>query len=118
MALATSGDPVACAAAVEGVDAVIHQAAKVGHGVDVSDLPDYVSHNDLGTAVLLAAMAASGIRRLVLASSMVVYGEGAYSCAEHGPAEPAARTIADLSAGRFEVACAHCGAALASRARQ
>ena len=107
-------DPVACAAAIGGVDAVVHQAAKVGHGVDAGDLPDYVAHNDLGTAVLLAAMAAAGVRRLVLASSMVVYGEGAYSCGEHGPVAPAARTIADLEAGRFEVTCPHCGAALAS----
>ena len=52
----------------------------VGLGKDIADLPDYVSHNDLGTAVLLAAMASTGVRKLVLASSMVVYGEGRYLC--------------------------------------
>ena len=51
----------------------------VGMGVDLADLPEYVGCNDLGTAVLLAAMARAGVRRLVLASSMVVYGEGAYA---------------------------------------
>lgn len=81
---------------LEGFDVVCHQAAKVGLGVDFSDAPDYVSSNELGTAVLLAAM--TGVTRLVLASSMVVYGEGAYS----GGARPAPRTEADLKAGRFE----------------
>ena len=76
---------------LRGVDAVVHQAAMVGLGVDLDDLPEYVSCNDLGTAVLLAAMARARVRRLVLASSMVVYGEGAYSCPDHGPARPAPR---------------------------
>src|SRR5919204_1771308 len=71
--------------ALDGVTAVCHQAAMVGLGVDMSDLTAFVSHNDLGTAVLLEALAARRFRgRLVLASSMVVYGEGHYGCAEHG----------------------------------
>ena len=60
---------------------MIHQAAKVGLGVDFDDAPDYVASNELGTAVLLAAMRRAGVGRLVLASSMVVYGEGAYRSA-------------------------------------
>lgn len=88
-------------AALDGVDAVGHQAAKVGLGVDFSDAPDYVGSNELGTAVLLAAMAERGIRRLVIASSMVVYGEGAYRGA-HGTARPEARRVDDLEAGRFD----------------
>ncbi|MEP6478384.1 MAG: NAD-dependent epimerase/dehydratase family protein [Rhodoglobus sp.] len=84
-----------------GVDLVIHEAAKVGLGVDFSDAPDYVGSNDLGTAVLLAAMTASRVDRLVLASSMVVYGEGAYS-SPSGPTRPAPRRISDLEAGRFD----------------
>jgi dTDP-L-rhamnose 4-epimerase len=67
--------------ALDGVDAVCHQAAMVGLGVDLQDLPAYVGHNDLGTAVLLAGMERAGVGRLVLASSMVVYGEGRYVCA-------------------------------------
>src|SRR5579875_1373411 len=72
--------------ALRGVSAVCHLAAMVGLGVDFGDAPLYAGCNDLGTAVLLAAMARAGIGPLVLASSMVVYGEGAYSCPEHGPA--------------------------------
>ena len=92
-----------------GVDAVCHQAAMVGHGVDPSDAPDYAAHNDLGTAVLLAAMHAAGTARLVLAGSMVVYGEGRYDCPEHGRVTPGARAVADLDAGRYEPPCPACG---------
>src|SRR5271154_2001313 len=74
--------------ALRGVGAVCHLAAMVGLGVDFDDAPLYAGCNDLGTAVLLAAMARAGVSRLVLASSMVVYGEGAYSCAEHSLAAP------------------------------
>ncbi len=93
-----------------GVELVMHQAAKVGLGVEVADLPDYASVNVYGTAVLLAAMARHTIRRLVLASSMVVYGEGAYTCAEHGSVRPGPRAVADLDRGRFEPRCPRCGA--------
>jgi dTDP-L-rhamnose 4-epimerase len=96
--------------ALRGVGAVCHLAAMVGLGVDFDDAPLYADCNDLGTAVLLAAMARMGAGGLVLASSMVVYGEGAYSCAEHGLAEtPPPRRAADLDAGRFEPHCERCG---------
>jgi dTDP-L-rhamnose 4-epimerase len=93
---------------LDGVDAVVHQAAKVGLGVDVADLPDYASVNVVGTAVLLAAMARRGIGRLVLASSMVVYGEGAYDCPAHGRIRPGPRAVHDLEAGAFDPRCPHC----------
>ncbi|MCU1691225.1 MAG: epimerase/dehydratase, partial [Frankiales bacterium] len=99
--------------ALVGVDAVCHQAAVVGLGVDLQDLPHYVGVNELGTAVLLAAAAAAGVRRLVLASSMVVYGEGRYACPVHGLVRPGPRAVADLDAGRFEPPCPQCGADLA-----
>ncbi len=94
-------DPDAVAAALEGVDVVCHQAGKVGLGVDFSDAPDYVSSNELGTAVLLGAMAEAGARRLVFASSMVVYGEGSYF-GPLGVVRPRPRRPGDLEAGRFE----------------
>jgi dTDP-L-rhamnose 4-epimerase len=98
---------------LRGVSVVCHLAAMVGLGVDFGDAPLYAGCNDLGTATLLAAMARAGVGRLVLASSMVVYGEGAYSCAEHGPAaEPPPRQATDLDAGSFEPRCEHCGAPL------
>lgn len=100
--------------ALSTVDVVCHQAAMVGLGVDVGDLPEYTSHNMLGTAQLLAAMATAGVARLVLASSMVVYGEGRYACPRHGTVAPAPRGEADLRAGRFEPRCPHCGCELAA----
>ncbi|TYB57274.1 NAD-dependent epimerase/dehydratase family protein [Nonomuraea sp. PA05] len=102
-------DPGALDASLPGVGVVVHQAAKVGLGVDVADLPAYASANVYGTAVLLAAMARHGITRLVLASSMVVYGEGHYACAAHGRLRPGPRTVRDLEEGRFDPACPHCG---------
>jgi dTDP-L-rhamnose 4-epimerase len=97
-----------------GTEAVVHQAAKVGLGVDVADLPDYTSVNAYGTAVLLAAMARHGTGRLVLASSMVVYGEGAYDCPRHGRVRPGPRAGADLADGLFEPRCPRCGSPVVS----
>lgn len=96
-------------AAVQGCHAVVHLAAKVGLGVDLYDMDDYVRTNDLGTAIVLQAAATAGVRRLVFASSMVVYGEGAYECRRDGPIAPPPRTPEDLSAGRFDPRCPACG---------
>jgi len=98
---------------VRGCDAVSHQAAMVGLGRDFSDVTDYVSHNDLGTAGLLAALFAAGFTgRLVIASSMVIYGEGAYLCDVHGDQRPGPRSRDDLESGRWDPACSRCGRAL------
>ncbi|WP_428663619.1 NAD-dependent epimerase/dehydratase family protein [Reyranella sp.] len=105
-------DAAAIDRALVGTDAVLHLAAKVGLGVDVSDLPDYASSNDAGTAELLAGMARKSMPRLVLASSMVVYGEGFGECAEHGLVTPAPRQEKALAAGQFEPPCPQCGRAL------
>ena len=106
-------DADAVHAALAGIDAVCHLAAKVGLGVDVADLPDYAGSNDYGTAVLLAAMARADVGRLTLASSMVAYGEGLGRCAEHGAVVPGPRREADLAAGQFEPPCPRCGRTLA-----
>jgi dTDP-L-rhamnose 4-epimerase len=102
-------DPDVIASALRGVDVVVHHAAMVGMGVDLADAPEYASCNDLGTAIVLAEMAKAGVPRLVLASSMVVYGEGRYECASHGWQRPPARVSADLEAGRFDPPCPVCG---------
>jgi dTDP-L-rhamnose 4-epimerase len=102
-------DGEALAPLLDGVDLVCHQAAMVGAGVDAADAPAYGGHNDFATTVLLAQMFAAGVRRLVLASSMVVYGQGRYTCADHGPVDPSARRRADLDAGIFEHRCPVCG---------
>lgn len=101
-------DAAAVVRALDGVDAVCHQAAMVGLGNGVADAAEYVSHNDLGTAVLLSAMAAVGVGRLVLAGSMVVYGEGRYTCVRHGVVRPGPRTADDLDSGVYEPRCPVC----------
>jgi dTDP-L-rhamnose 4-epimerase len=97
--------------AVDGVQAVCHQAAMVGLGRDLGDVVDYVRDNALGTARLLAALhrRPGRVDRLLLASSMVVYGEGAYRCQAHGQVRPAPRGAARLAAGRWEPPCPACG---------
>jgi dTDP-L-rhamnose 4-epimerase len=104
------GDPEIAACAVAGVDAVCHQAAMVGLGVDFADASAYVRDNDVGTAVLLSALHdRTFCGRIVVASSMVVYGEGAYRCQGHGSVRAAPRTRDDLDARRWEPVCPECG---------
>jgi dTDP-L-rhamnose 4-epimerase len=112
-------DSGAMSDALEGVDAVCHLAAMVGLGVSLADLPLYADVNMTGTAVLLDAMGRRGVSRLVLSSSMVVYGEGAYVCPSDScpagagePVRPLPRAAADLDAGVFDPRCPSCGAAL------
>ncbi len=103
--------------ALDGIDAVCHQAAMVGLGKDFGDAEDYVADNCLGTARLLSALSRRGFAGpLVLAGSMVVYGEGSYSCARHGSVRPAARSRDDLEAGRFDPLCPECGERLSPHA--
>jgi dTDP-L-rhamnose 4-epimerase len=105
-------DSAAVDDALDGVDAVCHLAAVVGLGVSLADLPLYADVNVTGTAVLLDAMGRRGVSRLVLSSSMVVYGEGAYECRLDGSVRPLPRAAADLEAGVFEPRCPVCGSAL------
>jgi dTDP-L-rhamnose 4-epimerase len=95
---------------LESADAVCHLAAKVGLGADFGDVTKYVSANDGGTAALLWGLHRLAFcGRLVLASSMVVYGEGRYRCLEHGVVRPGPRDRRRLEAGQFESTCPECG---------
>ena len=99
--------------ALDGVDAVCHQAGKVGLGVDFGDAAGYVDDNDVGWVVGLCALHASGFTgRIVLASSMVVYGEGRYRCSVDGVVRPGPRLNTDLDAGQFEPRCPSCDGVL------
>jgi dTDP-L-rhamnose 4-epimerase len=110
-------DPEVARRAVRGAGAVCHQAAMVGLGAGVSDIADYVAHNALGTAQLLRALAGARFGgRIVLASSMVVYGEGRYACPQHGLVRAPAREPAALDRGQFEPPCPVCGTGLTPRA--
>ncbi|MEA2188454.1 MAG: dTDP-L-rhamnose 4-epimerase [Solirubrobacteraceae bacterium] len=110
-------DPDAVRAALRGAELVCHQAAMVGLGTDLSDIVEYASINDVGTAVLLREIASQRrVTQLVLASSMVIYGEGRYACEQHGIVRPGPRTVADLEAGSFDPRCPACDAALRPQA--
>lgn len=102
-------DEAVLAGLLRGVDAVCHQAAMVGLGLTIHDAPDYASHNVVGTASLVSAMARAEVACLVQASSMVVYGGGREVCPIHGDVATRPRTIEDLAAGCFEPRCAVCG---------
>jgi dTDP-L-rhamnose 4-epimerase len=102
-------DEDAVAAAVGDVDVVCHQAARVGLGVDLGDITRYVHDNDAGTATLLRALWRRNFTgRLVVASSMVVYGEGRYTCRHHGDVRPGPREVGALDRGEFEPTCPRC----------
>lgn len=98
--------------ALDGIDVVCHQAALVGLGVESSDMTGYCDVNVTGTARLLHAMAQRQVSQLVLASSMVVYGEGGYACPAHGEQRAPAREWADLASAKFEPRCPRCGSQL------
>lgn len=102
--------------ALRGIDLVSHQAAMVGRGREIRDAPLYAGCNVLGTANLVAAMTRAGIGRMVLASSVVIYGECPYRCAAHGRVRPPRRSVADLDAGRFGQTCPVCGADVVAEA--
>ena len=109
-------DPDVADAVCDGVTAVCHQASMVGLGADIADIADYAGHNDLATAQLLRALAGHAFGgRIVLASSMVVYGEGRYACSEHGLVRPGPRSAEALDGGDFEPPCPVCGRALEPR---
>lgn len=104
------GDPASVRAALAGVDAVSHHAALVGRGKEIMESPRYIDCSGRATAVLLTQMVEAGVRFLVHAGSVVVYGDSRYQCAEHGRVRSPRRSRADLDAGRFEPTCPHCGA--------
>jgi len=98
--------------ALDGVDAVFHEAAEVGVGQSMYEISRYVGANDLGTAVLLEAVIArkQQIKKLIVASSMSIYGEGAYSCKKCGKVYPQLRPGQQLLARQWEVECPNCRA--------
>ena len=110
-------DGDAWSAALAGIEVVCHQAGKVGLGVDFDDADAYVSHNDLAWANGLRALHDARFDgTIVLASSMVVYGEGRYRCARHGVRSPSPRLVGQLDAGRFDPGCPVCGEVLTPEA--
>ncbi|PSH03752.1 MAG: nucleoside-diphosphate-sugar epimerase [Acidobacteria bacterium] len=100
------------------VDVVYHFAAAVGVGQSMYEIARYMETNTQGTANLLQALLdrKKTLEKLIIASSMSIYGEGQYWCEQHGMVAPPPRTTAQLRAKRWEVACPNCGQALAPAA--
>ncbi len=96
-------DPRALRRALDGVDAVLHLAALVGVGQSMYQMAEYTAANGLGTALLLEALAERPVERLVVASSMSIYGEGAYADAGGRPVRAVERSLEQLEAGRWEI---------------
>lgn len=104
-------DALAVRRAVADVDVVFHLAAAVGVGQSMYQIADYMSANTQGTAILLQSIldAKANIEKLVVASSMSIYGEGQYLCANCGDVAPGPRTSQQLLTKRWEVLCPQCG---------
>lgn len=100
--------------ALERADAVIHLAAEVGVGQSMYEITRYVDTNTRGTALLweILAREKTRVKKVVMASSMSIYGEGAYVCARHGCVSPPLRTDGQMLAHDWELHCPFCDAPL------
>jgi dTDP-L-rhamnose 4-epimerase len=104
--------------ALRDVDAIYHFAAAVGVGQSMYEIGRYMDVNTLGAAELLQVMLEEKIapQKLVVASSMSIYGEGLYACATCGPSAPRLRSMEQLREGKWDLVCPTCGGPLAPRA--
>jgi len=96
-------NPAAVKKALHGIDAVYHLVARVGVGQSMYELGEYTSVNNLGAATLLEELIQRPVQRLIVASSMSVYGEGLYRCCDGSIVENAERSIEQLKAGDWEL---------------
>ncbi len=97
--------------ALDGVEVVFHEAAEVGVGQSMYEVTRYVGGNTYATAALLEVLANERhtVKRLIVASSMSIYGEGAYRCPQHGRIHPLLRSDEQLSRKEWEMRCPTCG---------
>ncbi|HEY6251310.1 MAG TPA: NAD-dependent epimerase/dehydratase family protein [Candidatus Angelobacter sp.] len=111
-------DEAAVRGALDGIEVIFHLAAVVGVGQSMYEISRYVEVNTLGTAVLLQEMLnrRNKIEKLVLASSMSIYGEGKYVCTACGEKAPPLRPAEQLRTKQWETLCPECAAALAPAA--
>src|SRR3712207_1691419 len=96
--------------ALDGVSMIVHDAAEVGVGQSMYEIVRYVDANTGGTAVLLELLANEPhrVEKIVIASSMSIYGEGAYSCDHDGEVHPQLRPEEQLAQHEWEVRCPKC----------
>lgn len=102
------------AKALQGVDQVVHLAAEVGVGQSMYEVSRYVDANTGGTGVLLDIIAndKTDVGRIVVASSMSIYGEGSYQCPQHGLVAPGLRPEAQLKQRQWDPLCPLCAQVL------
>ena len=100
---ADANDSCSVARALKGVDAVFHLAAAVGVGQSMYQIAHYTHVNAGGTAVLLEALASQPVDRLVVASSMSIYGEGFYRTSSGRRFDPGCRTLEQLKARQWDL---------------
>jgi dTDP-L-rhamnose 4-epimerase len=100
--------------AIEGQDAIIHLAAETGTGQSMYEIHKYTDINITGTAIMLDILANNNhtIKKVIVASSRAIYGEGKYKCPEHGIVYPNSRIDQDMKSGDFECKCTICGSNL------
>lgn len=100
------------------IDAIFHEAAAVGVGQSMYQLRKYTDVNTVGTAALLEALVDTKhpIQKIVVASSMSIYGEGSYVCPEHGLVAPRPRGQEQMAERRWEMECPSCGGQVTARA--
>ncbi len=96
------------------IDIVFHKAAAVGVGQSMYEIANYMGSNTQGTANLLQAILddRKDLEKLIVASSMSIYGEGKYMCSEHGAMAPATRPLDQLREKQWEALCPACNAEL------
>jgi dTDP-L-rhamnose 4-epimerase len=110
-------DAAAVASALDGVESIVHLAAAVGVGQSMYEIAHYSAVNVMGTATLLESIVKQRRepRRILVASSMSIYGEGQYECARCGPQAPGPRSTSQLAERDWEMHCPRCGSAMAPR---
>lgn len=96
--------------ALKGIEIIFHEAAQVGVGQSMYEIEKYVSHNSLGTAVLLDLIinTKNSVKKVIVASSMSIYGEGAYRCREYGIVYPLLRKSSQLKRRDWQMHCPEC----------
>ena len=96
--------------ALENIDVVVHLAAETGTGQSMYEIEKYTDVNIKGTSIFLDILAnkTHSIKKIVVASSRAIYGEGKYTCKKHGTVFPIARLDHDMARGNFGVQCPSC----------
>tara|TARA_B100001142_G_scaffold325640_1_gene379610 strand:- start:2584 stop:3711 length:1128 start_codon:yes stop_codon:yes gene_type:complete len=100
--------------AIKGQDVIVHLAAETGTGQSMYEIERYNNVNVLGTANMLAELAKINhqVKKVIVASSRAIYGEGKYLCSDHGVVYPSERKDSEMKKGNFDLTCHICSAKL------